>query len=78
MLLHSATAVNSVTQLIGILETTIDAFSELDENVSVTNESSGIINTSIAEISKLVDSINDTLKKTQSGDHAEQSENTAQ
>ena len=69
---------DSVQQLVGILETTIDAFSELDENVSVTNESSGIINTSIAEISKLVDSINDTLKKTQSGDHAEQSENTAQ
>ncbi|MBP1535723.1 MAG: 4Fe-4S binding protein [Ruminococcus sp.] len=54
----------SVTQLISILETTISAFSALDDNVNVTNESSGLINNSIGEITNLVDEINKTLHKT--------------
>jgi hypothetical protein len=53
----------SVSQLISILETTIEAFSALDDNVNVTNESSGVINNSIVEINKLVEEINDTLHK---------------
>ncbi|MCQ2418103.1 MAG: 4Fe-4S binding protein [Oscillospiraceae bacterium] len=53
----------SVKQLVSILETTIDAFADLDDNVNVTNESSGVIKTSIEDISKLVDSINETLKQ---------------
>ena len=55
---------DSVGQLITILETTISAFSALDDNVNVTNESSGLINNSIGEITKLVDEINETLHKT--------------
>ncbi|ADU21126.1 MULTISPECIES: [Fe-Fe] hydrogenase large subunit C-terminal domain-containing protein [Ruminococcus] len=53
----------SVSQLINILETTIDAFSALDDNVNVTNESSGLINNSIGEITRLVEEINNTLHK---------------
>ena len=52
---------NSVKTLVGILETTIDAFSSLDDNVSTTNESSTLIKGSIDKITKLVDSINETL-----------------
>ena len=54
----------SVGQLVEILETTLDAFKALDDNVSVTNESSAVIRNSISEISSLVDSINDSLRKT--------------
>lgn len=53
----------SVTQLISILKTTINAFSVLDDNVNVTNESSVIIKKSIQDISKLIDNINATLNK---------------
>ena len=53
----------SVGQLVEILETTLDAFKDLDNNVNVTNESSDIIRGSIKEISGLVDSINENLKK---------------
>jgi len=52
---------NSVKTLVGILETTIDAFSSLDDNVNTTNESSSLIKSSIDKITKLVDSINETL-----------------
>ena len=55
---------SSVGQLVEILETTLDAFKALDDNVNVTNESSAVIRTSISEISSLVDSINDSLRKT--------------
>ncbi len=55
----------SVGQLVEILETTLDAFKDLDENVSVTNESSDVIRSSISEISGLVDNINENLKKTE-------------
>lgn len=54
---------DSVKQLVGILETTIDAFSELNDNVHVTNESSEVIKTTIKEISELVVSINQTLSE---------------
>ena len=54
----------TVKQLVSILETTISAFSALDDNVNTTNESSSLIQKSIVEISELVDSINETLKKT--------------
>lgn len=53
----------SVEQLITILETTISAFSSLDDNVNATNESSTLINNSIGEITDLVDEINKTLHK---------------
>lgn len=53
----------SVSQLISILETTIDAFSALDDNVNVTNESSSLINNSIGQITGLVEEINNTLHK---------------
>ena len=53
----------SVGQLVEILETTLDAFKDLDNNVNVTNESSDIIRESIKDISGLVDSINENLKK---------------
>ena len=52
---------NSVRQMITILETTIKAFSALDDNVNTTNESSSVISKSIKEISELVNKINDTL-----------------
>lgn len=55
----------SVGQLVEILETTLDAFKALDENVNVTNESSDVIRSSISEISGLVDNINENLKKTE-------------
>ena len=55
----------SVGQLVEILETTLDAFKDLDENVNVTNESSDVIRRSISEISGLVDNINENLKKTE-------------
>lgn len=56
---------DSVRQMVSILETTIKAFGALDDNVNVTNESSGEINKLIGEITKLVDEINETLVKTQ-------------
>ena len=54
----------STGQLVQILEATIDAFKDLDDNVVETNKSSDIIRSSITEISRLVDSINDSLHKT--------------
>lgn len=56
---------DSVRQMVSILETTIKAFGALDDNVNTTNESSGVINKLVVEITKLVDEINDTLVKTQ-------------
>jgi iron only hydrogenase large subunit-like protein len=56
---------DSVKQLISILEMTISAFGALDDNVSVTNKSSGEINQSISEMTELVKKINDTLIKTE-------------
>ena len=54
----------SLGQLVEILETTLDAFKDLDNNVNTTNESSDVIRNSIKEISRLVDNINATLRKT--------------
>lgn len=56
---------DSVNQLISILEMTISAFSALDDNVSATNTSSGVIHQSIGQISELVDKINGTLIKSE-------------
>ncbi len=56
---------DSVQQLIGILETTIEAFSALDENVSTTSRSSAVINESVTKISELVEQLNSTLVKTE-------------
>ncbi len=56
---------SSIGQLVEILETTLGAFKDLDNNVNATNESSEIIRNSIGEISSLVDNINDSLRKTQ-------------
>ncbi|MGN1037313.1 MAG: (4Fe-4S)-binding protein, partial [Ruminococcus sp.] len=56
---------DSVRQMVNILETTINAFSVLDDNVSTTNASTRIINNSIVEIKNLVDDINITLHKTE-------------
>ena len=55
---------DSVKQMVGILELTIKAFTVLDDNVNATTKSSGVINNSIKEISKLVDEINNALHKT--------------
>ncbi len=54
---------DTVKQLVSILETTIQAFSALDDNVNATNRSSELIQKAIVEITKLVDDINDTLRK---------------
>lgn len=54
----------SVKQMIVILETTLKAFTALDENVNTTNKSSNLIIQSIIEIRNLVDGINDTLNET--------------
>lgn len=56
---------SSVTHLISILKTTINAFSALDDNVNATNESSELIKSSIKEIYTLVDNINETLNEVQ-------------
>ena len=56
---------DSVSQLISILETTISAFSALDDNVNTTNESSKLIRDSIKSIIELVAEINTTLIKTE-------------
>ena len=56
---------DSVEQLTGILETTIDAFSSLDDNVNITKESSDVISNSISGITKLIEDINATLVKTE-------------
>ena len=53
----------SVEQLIGILNMTIDAFSDLDDNVNTTNESSVAIKESVSKITSLVESINEVLVK---------------
>ena len=54
-----------VQQMAVILQTTIKAFSVLDDNVNTTNKSTAIINNSIAEITRLIDEINITLHKTE-------------
>lgn len=56
---------DSVKQLTSILEMTISAFSALDDNVNITNESSNVIHNSIGEITALVDKINEMLVKTE-------------
>ena len=55
---------DSVNQLISILNMTIDAFSSLDDNVTITNESSETITKSIGEITSLVEELNKVLVKT--------------
>ena len=66
---------DSVEQLTGILETTIDAFSSLDDNVTTTLESSGVVKTAIADITKLIEDINNTLVKSEEkGENKEKSE----
>ena len=61
---NSTMDADSVSQLTSILETTIDAFSALDDNVTITNESSETINASINDIISLVGDINEVLVKT--------------
>lgn len=61
---NSTMDAGTVKQLVSILETTISAFSALDDNVNTTNESSSIINKSIGEITSVVDKINEELHKT--------------
>lgn len=56
---------DSIQQMVAILQTTIKAFSALNDNVSTTNESTNIINNSISEITRLIDEINITLHKTE-------------
>mgnify|MGYP003315251102 CR=1 FL=1 len=55
----------SVGQLTNILETTISAFSALDDNVNITTECSVIINKSILDITALVEELNKELFKTE-------------
>ncbi len=56
---------NVVKQLIQILETTIKAFSVLDDNVSITNSSSEVINKDIKEIMQHIDDINMILRESE-------------
>lgn len=65
---NSTMDADSVSQLISILETTISAFSALDDNVTITNESSETINKSINDIIAIVGEINEVLGKTEHGD----------
>jgi hypothetical protein len=60
---NSTMDADSVSQLTSILETTINAFSALDDNVTITNESSETINKSINDIITLVGDINGVLIK---------------
>ena len=60
---NSTMDADSVSQLSSIRETTIDAFSALDDNVTITNESSETINKSINDIISLVGDINAVLVK---------------
>ena len=60
---NSTMDADSVSQLTSILETTISAFSALDDNVTITNESSETINKSINDIISLVGDINNVLVK---------------
>ncbi|MDE7365695.1 MAG: 4Fe-4S dicluster domain-containing protein [Ruminococcus sp.] len=53
-----------VKHKIVILETTLKAFTALDENINTTNASSNLIIKSIIEIRNLVDGINATLNET--------------
>ena len=53
----------SVEQLIGILNMTIEAFGSLDDNVNTTNESSAAVNESVARISSLVEELSEVLEK---------------
>ena len=61
---NSTMDASTVQQLVSILETTISAFSALDDNVNTTNESSAMIKNSINEITSVIDKINDELHKT--------------
>ena len=71
---NSTMDADSVTQLTSILETTIDAFSALDDNVNITNESSETINKSINDIISLVGEINEVLGKTDNKDEGQKEE----
>lgn len=51
----------SVTQLVGILETTISALGAFDENVTETNKSSEQIGKAIGEMKGMLGSLSDTL-----------------
>lgn len=53
-----------INQMIVILETTLNAFKALDENVGTTNESSSLITQSISEINDVIENINKTLNET--------------
>ena len=53
-----------INQMIVILETTLNAFKALDENVGTTNESSSLITPSISEINDVIENINKTLNET--------------
>lgn len=55
----------TVAQLIQILEATIKAFSSLDENIDITNSSSEMINSSVAQIKDLIEDLNASLGKSQ-------------
>ena len=72
---NSTMDADSVSQLTSILETTISAFSALDDNVSRTNESSETINNSINDIIALVGEINGVLGKTDNKEEKSDDEN---
>ena len=67
---------DSVSQLTSILETTIEAFGALDDNVNSTNKSSESIDKSINDIISIVSEINEVLVKTEdSGEEKKDEEN---
>lgn len=61
-----------INQMIVILETTLKAFNGLDENITTTNKSSGLIKQSVAEVKELIESINKTLSETAAINNSEE------
>ncbi|MBP1546152.1 MAG: 4Fe-4S binding protein [Oscillospiraceae bacterium] len=60
---NSTMNAETVGQLIKILETTIEAFSALDDNVSTTNSSSAVISEAIDKINELIQELDNTLHR---------------
>ena len=55
---------DGISQMVIILEKTLEAFNGLDVNMGATNESSSLITQSITEIKDVIDKINNSLNET--------------
>ena len=54
---------DSVRQLVGILETTIDARGGFDDNVTDTGKSAELISSAVADMDGMLGTLNETLEK---------------